>query len=105
MLRDTLVVCMGEFGRTPEIAAGDGRNHWPSNWCVALAGGRIKGGTVVGATDEQGAKIVERPVQVADLFATIAASMGLERDKEFLAGKRPVKLVDPEGKVVEELLG
>ncbi len=104
-LRDTLIVCMGEFGRTPEIAAGDGRNHWPGNWCVALAGGRIKGGTVVGSTDELGQQIVDRPVQVADLFATLAASLGLERDKEFLAGKRPIKLVDVNGKVVQELLG
>jgi hypothetical protein len=102
--KDTLVACMGEFGRTPEIAAGDGRNHWPSNWCVALAGGRIRGGTVIGSTDELGQKIADRPVQVADLFATLAAALGLERDKEFLAGKRPIKLVDPDGEVVPELL-
>jgi uncharacterized protein (DUF1501 family) len=105
MFKDTLIVCMGEFGRTPEIAAGDGRNHWPSNWCVALAGGRIQGGTVVGATDELGQKIAERPVQVADLFATLGASLGLDREKEFHAGKRPIKLIDPDGKIVQELLG
>ena len=101
---ETVVVCMGEFGRTPEIAAGDGRNHWPGNWCVALAGGRIRGGTVVGATDELGQKIVERPVQVADLFATLAAALTLDRDREYLAGKRPVKLIDPDGRVVRDLL-
>jgi hypothetical protein len=103
-LQDTLIVCMGEFGRTPEIAGGDGRNHWPSNWCVALAGGGVKGGTVVGATDELGQKIVDRPVSVPDLFATLAAALGVDRAKEFHAGLRPIKLVDPEGKPVVELL-
>lgn len=104
MLADTLVVCMGEFGRTPEIAAGDGRNHWPNNWCVALAGAGIRGGTVIGATDEEGRSIAEQPVQVKDLFATLAAALQFDRDREFHSGKRPIKLVDPEGRVVSGLL-
>jgi uncharacterized protein (DUF1501 family) len=104
LYKDTLIVCMGEFGRTPEISASDGRNHWPANWCVLLGGGRIKGGTVVGATDELGQKITDRPVQVSDLYATLATSLGIDRDKEFLAGKRPIKLIDPQGKAVQEVL-
>ncbi len=102
---ETLVVCMGEFGRTPTITPAAGRNHWPNNYCVLLAGGGMKGGTVVGETDEQGEKIVSRPVQVPDLFATIAQTLHLERDKVFQASTtRPVKLIDPNGAVVSELL-
>src|SRR5688572_1724656 len=72
MLEQTLVVCMGEFGRTPSVWHGAGRNHWPGNYCVALAGGGIKGGTVLGETDERGENIVKRPVTVPDLFSTFA---------------------------------
>ncbi len=105
LLADTLIVCMGEFGRTPAIKGHDGRDHWPNNYCVALAGCGVKPGTVVGTTDERGENIVERPVQVADLFATIAALLGLERDKTFQATpRRPVKLIDPDGVVVQELI-
>ena len=105
MLDDTLIVCMGEFGRTPYITPSAGRNHWPNNYCVALAGGGIRAGTVLGATDEKGENVVERPVQVADLFATLARALGIDRDREFMASRsRPVKLVDPNGIVVPELL-
>jgi len=104
LFQDTLIVCMGEFGRTPDIAGGDGRNHWPGNWCVALSGGGAKGGTVVGATDELGKKIAERPVAVADLFSTFARLLRIEGDKEFHAGLRPIHLVDPVGKALPELL-
>jgi len=104
-LKDTLIVCMGEFGRTPEIARGDGRNHWPNNWCVALAGGGIKGGQPWGATDANGAEIAEKPVAIADLYATIAAALAFDRDKQFHSGMRPIQLVDPNGKAIQELLG
>ena len=103
---DTLVVCMGEFGRTPEINGQDGRDHWPSNSCVLLGGGGIRGGRAIGATDERGMTVVTRPVQVADLYASIAQALGIEREKVFQATtKRPVKLVDPNGSVVSELFG
>jgi len=104
-LDDTLIVCMGEFGRTPEIARGDGRNHWPNNWCVALAGGGIKGGQPWGATDERGAEIADKPVAIADLYATMATALAFDRDKQFHSGLRPIQLVDPNGKVIQELLG
>ena len=103
-LDDTLVLCMGEFGRTPTINSGVGRHHWPSNYCVVLAGGGSRAGTVVGETDERGETIVRRPVRVADLFATIARLLGIEAGKEFNTATRPVKLVDPNGAVVTELL-
>ncbi len=102
---DTLVLCMGEFGRTPTINADDGRDHWPNNFCALLAGCGIKPGVVVGETDERSAEIAKRPVQVADLFATMAQVLGVERDKEFNpTGRRPNKLIDPDGMVVSELI-
>ncbi len=105
LLQDTLVVCMGEFGRTPEIArGGEGRNHWPNNWSVALAGGGIKGGQAYGATDPEGRTITDRPVQIADLFATLGAALRLDGGKTFHSGMRPIQLIDPNGKVLTELL-
>ena len=100
----TVVLCVGEFGRTPEITASDGRNHWPRNFCAALAGGGLRGGFVHGTTDERGEQIVAGATTVADLHATVAKALGLDLDREFFVGKRPVKLVDPEGSVVRELL-
>jgi hypothetical protein len=103
-LDDTLVLCMGEFGRTPSIVYGDGRGHWPACYCAVLAGGGVRSGTVVGETDEQGREIVRRPVQVADLFATVARLLGIEGGKEFTTNSRSIRLVDPKGIVVRELL-
>jgi hypothetical protein len=104
LLEETLVVCMGEFGRTPTITPSQGRNHWPNNYCAVLAGCGIRPGAVIGRTDETGEKIVERPVQVADLFATFAQALGFDRDKEFETPiGRTVRLVDPAGRPVSEL--
>ena len=105
MMKDTLVLCMGEFGRTPFISpSNNGRNHWPNNYCALLAGAGIKPGVVVGETDERGESIVSRPVQVPDLFATIATTLGIDGTKLFHTGKRPVTLVDRNGEPVQELL-
>ncbi|MBL8841301.1 MAG: DUF1501 domain-containing protein [Planctomycetes bacterium] len=105
LLADTLVVCMGEFGRTPAISARNGRDHWPVNYCALLAGGGVKGGSVVGATDELGQSIVERPVSVPDLFATFAALLRIDGSQEFQATpRRPTTLVDPDGAAITELL-
>jgi uncharacterized protein (DUF1501 family) len=100
----TVVLCMGEFGRTPTIASSDGRNHWPNNYCVAIGGGGVKPATLVGETDERGENIVRRPVQVADLFATLATLLGIQGNKEFHTKNRPVWLVDPKGEPVKELI-
>jgi uncharacterized protein (DUF1501 family) len=77
----TLVVCMGEFGRTPKLNALGGRDHWPNAYSVALAGGGIKGGVVVGATDPEGTKDPDDPVKVGDLHATLLAAVGLDATK------------------------
>ncbi len=105
LLDDTLVVCMGEFGRSPQINATDGRDHWTSNSCVAFAGGGIRGGTVVGTTDATGEHTDGEPVRVADLFATIARTLSIRGDQTFTpADTRPITLIDPEGVPVQALL-
>ena len=77
-LESTLVVAAGEFGRTPRINAAGGRDHWPGVWSVALAGGGVQGGQVVGASDEHAAAPADRPVTPQNLLATIYHSLGIE---------------------------
>jgi len=77
-LESTLVIAAGEFGRTPRINAAGGRDHWPGVWSVALAGGGVRGGQVVGASDEHAASPFDRPVTPQDLMATIYHSLGID---------------------------
>jgi hypothetical protein len=107
MLHDTLVICGGEFGRTPAVelmggkpAAGRDHNHW--GFTVWLAGGGIKGGTVYGSTDEFGYRAEENPVHVHDLHATILHLMGFDHEKlTYRHSGRDFRLTDVEGRVVE----
>lgn len=104
MLQDTLVLWMGEFGRTPNVNASQGRDHFARAWSVALAGGGIQGGRVVGATDEKGMEIKDRPVSVSDLFSTVYACFGVGTTKEFnTQAGRPLKILEG-GAPVKELL-
>jgi hypothetical protein len=105
----TVVVVMGEFGRTPAINPNLGRDHWPICWSVALGGGGIKGGEVVGVSDERGANVVERRVTIGDLFATIYKALGIDWTKEYMTPVgRPIKIAnsieDATGEPVHELL-
>jgi hypothetical protein len=106
LLGKTLIIWMGEFGRTPKIndrGPSGGRDHYPNAFSVALAGCGIKGGQVVGATDKQGVEVVERPVSVADLFCTFCRALNINPRKRNLApGAVPVKIVDG-GTAVQEL--
>jgi Protein of unknown function (DUF1501) len=105
LLERTLVIWMGEFGRTPRINARSGRDHYPHAFNVALAGGGIRGGQVVGETDAGGEEVTKRPVTVSDLFRTIYTTLGINADHENTSRTgRPIKLVDG-GKVIRELLG
>ncbi len=105
MLEKTLVIWMGEFGRTPRINARAGRDHYPRAFNVALAGGGIHGGQVVGETDAGGEDVTKRPVTVSDLFRTIYTTLGINADHENMSRiGRPIKLVDG-GQVIHELLG
>lgn len=106
MLANTLVVWMGEFGRTPLINRTAGRDHFPLAWSTVLAGAGIKGGQAVGKTGKDGAAVVERPVGVADFLATLFTVVGVDPAKENLTWQgRPIPLVPKGGKVLEELIG
>jgi len=104
LLESTLVVAMGEFGRSPTVNDKAGRDHWPDVFQALLAGGGIRGGQVVGATDAAGASVVERAVRPPDLLATIYSALGIDPSRELLAEDgRPVRILDG-GSVVRELL-
>jgi hypothetical protein len=103
MLDKTLVIWMGEFGRTPKINGRTGRDHYPRAFNLALAGGGIKGGQVIGATSADGSDVVKQPVTVADLFCSFCHALKIDPRKENISSMgRPVKIVDG-GKVVKEL--
>jgi hypothetical protein len=95
MLDKTLVCNLAEFGRTPKINPAGGRDHWPQCWSVYFAGGGVKGGRVVGKSDEIGAYPVERPVKPSEIAATIFQSIGLDLHTELPGPNgRPFPLVD-----------
>ena len=103
MLDTTLVVWMGEFGRTPRINGRGGRDHYPRAFNVALAGGGIRGGQVIGSTNDGGTAVADRPVQVTDLFQTVCKSLAIDPDNENMTPiGRPIRIVDG-GAPVEEL--
>ena len=104
LLDTTLVVWMGEFGRTPRINPRGGRDHFPKAFSVGLAGAGIRANQVIGSTDRGGDEIADRPVTVNDLFRTIYRALGIDADHENSSSiGRPIKLVDG-GQVVDELL-
>jgi RNA polymerase sigma factor (sigma-70 family) len=94
LLETTLIIWMGEFGRTPRINQGGGRDHWPTA-SVVLAGGGIRGGQVIGRTSGDGMKIEERPVTVPELFATIYQLMGVDHTKIYDPKAQPIKEILP----------
>jgi uncharacterized protein (DUF1501 family) len=105
LLDSTLIVWMGEFGRTPTINASVGRDHWANSWSTVLAGGGIKGGQVIGKTSADGARVEERPVDVPDLLATVCGALGLDHTKQNLSNVgRPIRLVEPSAKPIKEVL-
>ncbi len=105
MLEKTLVLMLSEFGRTPRINDNAGRDHWPGVFSCFMAGGGIKGGQVIGSSDEDGAMPKDRPVEVASIHATLCHALGINHDKEVMTPlQRPMKLVD-NGKPVMELFG
>lgn len=104
LLDSTLVIWMGDFGRTPIINKDTGRDHWPNCFTMVLAGGGIKGGQVVGSSDKTGAYPATRPVTPADIHATVFAALGYDPHgiTYHAVDGRPMKLSD--GEVVRELL-
>lgn len=105
LLETTLVVWMGEFGRTPFAQGSDGRDHNPFGFTAWMAGGGTRGGTVFGSTDEYGYKTVENKVEIHDLHATMLHLLGLDHKRlTFRFSGRDMRLTDVHGNVVQELL-
>ncbi|MCE9552175.1 MAG: DUF1501 domain-containing protein [Planctomycetes bacterium] len=104
LLDNTIVMAVGEFGRTPRLSGKAGRDHFINGFSAALAGGGFKRGYVHGATSADGQEIRDNPVTVPDLLATLCHDLGIDPEKEFTDQfDRPIKLVD-HGKVVREVL-
>ena len=105
LLDTTTIVWMGEFGRTPRINQNAGRDHWPRSWSVVVGGGGMKNGQVVGATDKDGVDIVDHPIGVMDLIATLTKTMGINLATQYTTPRgRPIKVVDG-GQPIKELVG
>ena len=104
LLSSTLVIAWGEFGRTPKVNPDAGRDHYPNVFSAALAGGPVKGGRVVGASDAKGAFPKANPKTPQDVLATLYRHLGVDAEQQYLnnAG-RPVSVL-PSGKPIEELL-
>jgi hypothetical protein len=104
LLDSTLIVWMGEFGRTPKISNG-GRDHFPNAWSTVLAGGGIRGGRVVGRTSPDGMTIADRPVAVADFLATICLALGIDPLKYNESNvRRPIRIVEKSAAPIQEIL-
>jgi hypothetical protein len=105
LLETTLVVWAGEFGRTPFAQGSDGRDHNQFGFTVWLAGGGVKGGTVYGATDEWGYKVVKDKVEIHDLHATMLHLLGVDHKRQtFRFGGRDMRLTDVHGEIVKDIL-
>jgi uncharacterized protein (DUF1501 family) len=105
LLETTLIVWMGEFGRTPKFGRPDGRDHWPNSFSAVLAGGGIRGGQVIGSTGPDGAGVKDRPVTVPEFLATICQALGIDHQKQNLSHVgRPIRIVAPGTKAVREAL-
>ena len=104
LLKNTLVVATGEFGRTPKINPAGGRDHWPQCWTMLFAGGGVKGGQIVGSSDEIGAYPKDRPVMPGEVAATMMRSLKIDLDTELpgLQG-RPIRVVDHGVNPISEL--
>ncbi|HYT88657.1 MAG TPA: DUF1501 domain-containing protein [Gemmataceae bacterium] len=106
LLDSTLIVWMGEFGRTPRINPQQGRDHWANSWTTVLAGGGIRGGQVFGRTSADGTAVEsERPVSTGDFIATIARALGIDGGRQNISNVgRPIRVVDANARPIQEVL-
>jgi len=105
LLDTTLVIWMGEFGRTPRINRDSGRDHFAGAWSTVLACGGIKGGQVYGKTTADGNSVDENPVSVPDFMATVVKAMGIDPTKQNMSNVgRPIRLADAGSKPIQEVL-
>ena len=105
LLDSTLIVWMGEFGRTPKINPQKGRDHYPNAWATVLAGGGIKGGQAVGKTSDDGTTVEDRVTTTVDLLATACLALGIDPKKSNMSNVgRPIPIVDKSAEPVKEIL-
>ncbi len=105
LLESTLIIWMGEFGRTPRINNEGGRDHFSRAWSTVMFGGGIRGGQVIGSTDATGNEVKDRPVSVVDFMATTCHLLGIDYKKEVdTPAGRPVRIVDKGERLISELL-
>jgi hypothetical protein len=105
LLDSTLIVWMGEFGRTPKINPQAGRDHFPAAWTTVMAGGGIKGGQVIGSSGPDGMVAKDHPVSVPDFLATVCKALGVDPMGQNDSGiGRPIRIVDPKAKAITEVL-
>ena len=102
LLDTTLVLGIGEFGRTPKINHSAGRDHWPGVFSIVAAGAGVPGGQVIGSSDTLGSEPRERPVSIEDLGATVYRKLGIDAHKEYHAAGRPIRINDG-GEPIREL--
>jgi uncharacterized protein (DUF1501 family) len=105
LLDTTLIVWMGEFGRTPKINGDRGRDHFPAAWTAVLAGGGIRGGQVIGQTSAGGEAVEERPVTMPDFLATVCAALGIDPTKQNESNiGRPIRITDLGAKPIKDVI-
>lgn len=103
LLKDTLVACFGEFGRTPKINKDNGRDHWGPAGSLLFAGAGVQRGKVIGATDKEGAYVTDRPIRPADVAYTIFEALGIDPRKHLhMPDGRPIEILD-QGELIGEL--
>jgi uncharacterized protein (DUF1501 family) len=94
LLEHTLIITLGEFGRTPNINSSLGRDHFATAWSASLTGCGVKGGAVYGKTDDDGQKVIDGECKSGDLFATIFEAVGIDHKLEYHVGARPIPITD-----------
>lgn len=105
LLDSTLIVWMGEFGRTPQINGNRGRDHFPIAWSTVLAGGGIKGGQAFGRTTEDGMEVADHPVSVPDFLATVCQALGIDPGKFNNSNvNRPIRIVEKGARAIKEIV-
>jgi uncharacterized protein (DUF1501 family) len=104
LLENTLVITLAEFGRTPEINPSLGRDHFASAWSATLSGAGVRGGSVYGKTDPTGRSVMDGQIGPGELFATIYQALGIDHEKSYMVGVRPVPLTDPGTEPVRAVL-
>jgi uncharacterized protein (DUF1501 family) len=103
LIKDTVVMWMGEFGRTPRINGNSGRDHWARSWSCLIGGGDVAGGKIVGETNEDGTRVESEPYSAQDLMASACKGLGISLETTFTSKNgRPMKIANS-GKVIKEL--